>query len=57
LKKIKKSGINISGEKFFADALSMAYAPINLSESKIACTYTVYDIYGNIYETDMILYE
>ena len=48
---------NISGEQFLADALSMAYAPINLSESKIACTYTVYDIYGNTYETDMILYE
>ena len=48
---------NILGKHFDGGSLAMKYYAIDLSSEKIACMYTLYDIYGNSYETEMFIFE
>ena len=48
---------NIIGQHFDGGSIAMKYLPIDLSAEKIACMYTLYDIYGNSYETEMFIFE
>lgn len=47
---------NVIGKHFDGSSLEIKYMSIDLSQSKVACTYAIYDIYGNTYETDMFMY-
>ena len=48
---------NLIGEHFDGGSLEMKYAPLDLSESKIACTYELEDVYGNKYNTKLFIFE
>ena len=49
--------VNYLGQHFDGGALKISYSPIDMSKEKVSCFYVVYDIYGNSYETEMILFE
>ena len=43
------------GETFYAKDMYVDYLPIDLEGQQVLTYFTIYDIYGNIYETDSIL--
>ena len=47
---------SILDEKFYAKDLVLTFEKLDWSSQDVACVYTIYDIYGNEYETDTIFF-
>ena len=47
---------SILDDKFYAKDLVLTFEPLDWSSEDVACEYTIYDIYGNEYETDTLIF-
>lgn len=48
--------MSIIDETFYAKDLELTYEKLNWDDQMVVCIYTIYDIYGNEYETDSIIF-